>query len=317
MTKTISIVGATGAQGQGVVAAFLNNPAYHVRAVTRNPNSASGKALADQGVEVVQADVNDLGSLKAAFAGSQIVFAVTNFFEPFAASGPVKAVEVEVQQGKNLALAAAATPTLEHYIWSTLPNGRAASGGKYVVPHFDGKNQVDAFIRADPVLLAKTTFLWVTFYHSNLAFPMFTPYWIPSAGKYVQFANYSPELVISTIGDVSVNVGAFVKAAVEQPDKSKNGAIVLARSEQVRVDDFLQTWAAAKGVKAQFVRVSGEAFREMWPMWAEEMGVMMEFWDEYPDHWSAPGFKLLTKEDLGITGLRSLAEGFKTFELPQ
>jgi len=316
MTKTISIVGATGAQGQGVVAAFVNNPAYHVRALTRNAESVSGKALANQGVEVVQADLNDIESLKAAFSGSHIIFAVTNFFEPFATSGPTKAVEVEVQQGKNLALAAGATPTLEHYIWSTLPNGRAASNAKFIVPHFDGKNAVDAFIRSDAALLAKTTFLWVTFYHSNLSFPMFTPYWIPSAGKYVQFANYSPDLVISTIGDVRVNVGAFVKAAVEQPEKSKNGAIVLARSEEIRADEFLQSWAAAKGVKAQFVRVSGEAFREMWPMWAEEMGLMMEFWDEHRDHWSAPSFTLLTKDDLGITGLQSLAEGFKTYELP-
>jgi hypothetical protein len=84
-------------------------------------------------------------------------------------------MKVESAQGINLAKAASATPTLKHYIWSTLPNGKKISGGKYVVPHFEAKNQIDAYIKSDPTLLAKTTFVWVTFFASNLFFPMFTP----------------------------------------------------------------------------------------------------------------------------------------------
>ena len=67
--KIVTIVGATGAQGKGVVRAFVNNPAYHVRALTRNPSSESGKALSAQGVEVVAANVDDLPFLKSTFAG--------------------------------------------------------------------------------------------------------------------------------------------------------------------------------------------------------------------------------------------------------
>jgi hypothetical protein len=107
--------------------------------------------------------------------GATLIFAVTDFFEPFAAKGPEEAIKVESAQGINLAKAAAATPTLKHYIWSTLPNGKKISGGKYVVPHFEAKNQIDAYIKSDPELLAKTTFVWVTFFASNLFFPMFTP----------------------------------------------------------------------------------------------------------------------------------------------
>ena len=319
MAKIITVVGATGAQGKGVVRAFLNNPAYHVRAITRNPSSEAGKALAAQGAEVVAADLNDPASLQTAFAGSHIIYAVTNFFEPFIAhQSPTKAMEVEVQQGINLAQAAASTPTLEHYIWSTLPNALAISSGKYLVPHFEGKNRIDAHIRTNlPDLLRKTTFLWVTWYHANYQFPMFTPYWIGTAGKHLQLANYAPDTPIETIGDVSVNVGAFVKAAVEQRDKAANGAIVLASSAGYTAGEMLQMWAAAKGTKAQFVRVSGEAFREVWPLWAEEMGVMMEFWDEYRERsWSDPsGGRVLTRADLGGEGLQSLEEAYKGLEL--
>lgn len=107
--------------------------------------------------------------------GAALIFAVTDFFEPFAAKGPEEAIKVEAAQGINLAKAAAATPTLKHYIWSTLPNGKKITGGKYVVPHFEAKNQIDAYIKSDSSLLEKTTFVWVTFFASNLFFPMFTP----------------------------------------------------------------------------------------------------------------------------------------------
>jgi hypothetical protein len=115
-----------------------------------------------------------------AVQGSTAIFAVTNFFEPFAASGPEKAVEVETSQGINLAKAASQVPTLQHYIWSTLPNAKRISSGKYSVPHFDAKNTVDDYIKSDPGLFAKTTFLWVTFYASNYQFPMFTPNFLVS-----------------------------------------------------------------------------------------------------------------------------------------
>jgi hypothetical protein len=107
--------------------------------------------------------------------GATLIFAVTDFFEPFAKGGPKLGMEVEEAQGINLAKAASKIPTLKHYIWSTLPNGNKISGGKYIVPHFEAKNQIDDYIKSDPILYAKTTFVWFTFFMSNLFFPMFTP----------------------------------------------------------------------------------------------------------------------------------------------
>ncbi|KAK4141952.1 uncharacterized protein C8A04DRAFT_13661 [Dichotomopilus funicola] len=319
MAKIVTVVGATGSQGKGVISAFINSPAYRVRAITRNPSSQAGQALAALGAEVVLADLNDLASLKAAFAGSHIIFGVTNFFEPFIAhQSPEKAVEVETQQGIHLAQAAAATPTLEHYIWSTLPNAKALSGGKHLIPHFEGKNAVDAYIRDEqPALLAKTTFFWVTWYANNCTAPFFTPTWTASIGKHVQLGCYRPETLMHTIGDVTKNIGAFASAVVEQPDKTRGGAVVLISIEQHLAGDMLQLWARVKGTTAQFVRVSGEAFRESWPLWGEEMAVMMEFWDEYGERsWMrADGGKVLDKDDLGVTEFESLEEAYKGLEL--
>lgn len=40
-----------------------------------------------------------------------------------------------------------------------------------MVPHFDGKARVDEFIKQDPELLRKTTFLYLTFYPVNYQMP--------------------------------------------------------------------------------------------------------------------------------------------------
>lgn len=321
MVKVVTVVGATGAQGKGVVNAFLKNPAYQVRAITRNPSSDAGKSLAARGANVVFADLNDVESLKSAFAGSHVIFAMTNFAESFVAhQSPTKAIEVESEQGINLARAAAATSTLEHYVWSTLPNGLGISGGKFLIPHFESKNRVDAYIRdKEPDLLRKTTFFWVTFYGTNYTSPVFAPLLLPSAGKYLQFGSYAPDTPIDVIGDVSVNITPFIKAVVEQPEKTANGGIVLVSNKLVTADEMLQTWAKVKGVKAQFVQVSGEAYRDIWPLWGEEIGLMMEFWDSFRERsWTEPsGARVLGKEDLGLadTAFQGLEEAFNGLEL--
>ena len=89
----------------------------------------------------------------------------------FKGAGQIGAGEVEERQGIMLAKLAAEVPTLEHYIWSTLPAADIITKGKYPVPHFDYKAKVDDHIRKNmPDLAAKTTFLMFGFYPSNFAF---------------------------------------------------------------------------------------------------------------------------------------------------
>src|SRR4030095_11228271 len=83
--KIIAVVGATGAQGGGLVRAILADRTGElaVRALTRNTGSDKARALAAAGAEVVSADLDDQASLERAFAGAYGVFALTNFWEHF------------------------------------------------------------------------------------------------------------------------------------------------------------------------------------------------------------------------------------------
>src|SRR5215510_4162074 len=116
--KIIAVVGATGTQGGGLCQAILADPSggFAVRAITRDPNKDKAKALVVNGAQVVKADLDDVESLKKAFAGAHGAFCVTNFWEHFSA-------EKEKAQAKNLADAAKAVG-VKHVIWSTLEDTR-------------------------------------------------------------------------------------------------------------------------------------------------------------------------------------------------
>lgn len=64
--KIIAVMGATGAQGGGLVRAILRDKAggFAARAITRNAGSDKAKALAQAGAEVVAADAGDEASLQ-------------------------------------------------------------------------------------------------------------------------------------------------------------------------------------------------------------------------------------------------------------
>ena len=83
--KIIAVVGATGAQGGGVVRAILSDAGggFAVRALTRDVSSAKATELARMGAEVVAGDVDDPESLKRAFAGAYGAFCVTFFWAHF------------------------------------------------------------------------------------------------------------------------------------------------------------------------------------------------------------------------------------------
>ena len=83
--KIIAVMGATGAQGGGLVRAILDDAAggLRARAITRDVNSEKAKALAQAGAEVVAGDADDAASLERAFAGAYGAYCVTFFWDHF------------------------------------------------------------------------------------------------------------------------------------------------------------------------------------------------------------------------------------------
>ncbi len=169
--KIIAVVGATGAQGGGLVRAILNDPngGFQARAITRDINSDKAKELAKLGAEVVAADVDDLESLKRAFKGAYGAYCVTFFWAHFSP-------EKEIAQATSMAHAAK-DAGVQHAIWSTFEDTRKwvplnddrmpTLLGKYKVAHFDAKSEAN-HVFTD--LGVPTTFLLTSFYWENLIY---------------------------------------------------------------------------------------------------------------------------------------------------
>ncbi|KAI1283397.1 hypothetical protein F5Y07DRAFT_349597 [Xylaria sp. FL0933] len=315
MPKLVTIVGATGKQGRAVITALASDPNYTLRGLTRNINSKAAQELKDQGVEVVQALLDDLASLKAAFVGSYAVYGVTGIEETLANHDLPTLEKTEETWGKNIAQAAAETAGLQHFIWSTLPHVSKISNGRCHLSNHAPKNKVDDYIRANADLAAKTTFLLIGQYHSNYSFPPVSIHSIPSANAYLHFASHPPDTPIFWIGDVTRNLPPYIKPILEQPDKTK-GNVVFAWSEVYTSEESLQIWAKAKGVRAFHVPVSAELLHTLWGKHADVLAGMWRYWGEYREKsWSAPGYTIVTKEDLGVIGFTSLAETFEDYEI--
>ncbi|KAL7806882.1 NAD(P)-binding protein [Trichoderma gracile] len=302
MSKRIAtVVGATGNQGSAVISVLLHKAGYHIRGVTRNLDSEAAKDLKKKGIELVRGDVNDEASLKAAFEGSQLIFGVTDFVPGYVEHGGEMGKKIEISYGLNIARAAQATPTLEHFIWSTLPGIHDATGGKFSCPNFDGKDEINKYIRADAILLAKTTFLMIGWYDTNFKYPVFTPVWMELANKYVVMGDYPSDASLPCIGDVIANLAPFIRKILEQPERVKNGTIVLAYMENVGFEDLLKRWAKAHGKEAVYVRTSHETVSQaLWPRWTD-LAEMARFMGAYKgDNWIYQDDEVLTAKKLGI-----------------
>ncbi|GIG67907.1 NmrA/HSCARG family protein [Phytomonospora endophytica] len=128
-----AVTGATGAQG-GATARALLTLGHHVRALTRDPESIAAKELAELGADVVRADFDDPGSLDAALAGADGLFAMST---PFGTD-----LDTEVRQSVTL-LDRAKAAGVGHIVYTSATNADRATG----IPHFDTKYRVERHLR--------------------------------------------------------------------------------------------------------------------------------------------------------------------------
>src|ERR1700674_5265643 len=132
--RTILITGVTGNQG-GAVAQALQGSGFHLRGLTRKPESERAAALARQGIDIVKGDLDDEVTLRRALAGAWGVFGVQNAGEA--------GVEREEAQGKRLATLAREAG-VQHCVYTSVGSAHKRTG----IPHFDNKWRIEETVRS-------------------------------------------------------------------------------------------------------------------------------------------------------------------------
>jgi len=254
--KLIAAVGATGQQGGSVVRALQAQGQFAVRALTRDPSKH--RNLAD---EVVAADLDRPETLKAAFTGAHGVFVVTNFW----ATGTNELTQA------NAAVRAAKDAGVQHFIWSTLPNVEAISGGKLHVPHFTGKAKAEQVVKEAG--FANHTFVIAPFYYQNLvgqAAPQ-----KQADGSVGWTLPIDPTVRAIHMGDID-ELGNIVAGAFAHPEQAGHGEHLPLVGDFMSFNEILVT-LNRQGNKFSFKQVPREAFANFFPGAAEVAEMFAHF----------------------------------------
>jgi len=300
-TKTIAIVGATGAQGGGLARAILEDPegGFAVRALTRDPSSEKGRALAAAGAEVVAADLDDEESLVRALDGAHGGFFVTNFWEHFSP-------EREYAQAGNLARAAKRAG-LRHVIWSTLEDTRRLVSldddrmptlmDGYKVPHFDAKGAADDLFREAgvPTTFLLTSFYWDNFIHFGSG---------PAKGPDGRWAITMPMGDGKLPGIAVEDIGRCAYGIFRRGDELVGETVAIA-GEHLTGAEIAAALGDALGIDVAYHAIDPDAYRALGFPGAEDLGNMFQYKRDFQAEFCGP-------RDPAVA--RSLNPRLQTFE---
>jgi uncharacterized protein YbjT (DUF2867 family) len=299
--KIIAVVGATGAQGGGLVRAILEDRTgpFAARAITRDASSEKARELARLGAEVVAGDVDDPASLDRAFAGAHAAFCVTFFWAHFSP-------EKEIAQAAAMA-EAARRARLAHVIWSTLEDTRRwvpladsrmpTLQGKYKVPHFDGKGEADRFFTEAGV---PTTFLLTSFYWDNLIHFGMGPKKGPDGTLLLTLPMGDRKLPGIAADDIGRAAYGIFKGGAEYVGKTVGIA-----GGHLTGAQMAASLGRALGREVRYNAVTPAAYRELGFPGADDLGNMFQFKHDFEADFVAA-------RDLGLS--RRLHPGLLSFD---
>ena len=263
MAKTVTVLGALGAQGGSVVKSLLEDGGFKIRAVTRSVDSDAAKALKEKGVEIVQGNTKEPETLSAAFEGADAAFIVVNFWDP-------EIMTKEEELTKKI-LDVAKKAGVDHILYASLADVEVVSNGTLNVPHFTMKAK--ALQYAMGLGFKYVTAIEAAYYYTNW-FTFFKPsdvdgtlvFKYPGKGKISQF---NPE----------ADTGPATVAAIKEPEKF-NGKYILLEGDYLTPEESVALISKKTGKPAKVEYVEPETYSTWYPG-AHEVAEMVKWFDQY------------------------------------
>ncbi|KAL4863586.1 hypothetical protein BDV12DRAFT_189587 [Aspergillus spectabilis] len=296
MSKLV-VFGATGQQGNAILATVLNHPVlstkYSLRGISRDVSKPKAQALAAKGIEIVEADLNNASSLPAVLHQAHTVVIITETI--YEADGR----DLEFRQGKTVADACVAAG-VKYIIFSTAVHCNTLwSGGP--VDQFDVKAEIEAYIRTLPL---KSSFIAPGMFMQNFSTIM-TPH-KQDDGAYVIVGVTGPQTNIPVIEAVT-DTGAYIVPLLEDPEEM-NGRVIYAGSEVSSFAEMAAAISKASGKTVKYQQIPGEVYAGFMK---KEMGwkvvAMMKFID-------SPGYFGPRTEEKVKESLELVKEKLTSFE---
>lgn len=277
--KIITVFGATGAQGGGLVRAICADPngEFTARAITRDINSEKAKALAAAGAEVVYGDLGNPESVHNALDGAYGAFFVTFFWAHYSPEQEMAEAEVFAKAAKEAGI--------QHAIWSTLEDTREmvplhddrmpTLREIYKVPHFDAKGESNKFFKDAGV---PTTFLHASFYWDN--FIHFGSG--PKKGEDGKLALTLPIGEAKMAGIGAEDIGKCAYGIFKNPDQYI-GEFVGVAGEHLTGYEMAEKLSKALGQPVVYNKVPASVYRSFGFPGADDLGNMFQIYDEFEE----------------------------------
>ncbi len=248
--RIILISGATGQQG-GATARALAGKGFKLRALTRNPDSNSAKALAAAtGAELVKGDLDDEASIAAALNGAWGAYGVQNTW--------TAGVEGEEAQGHRFAKLARAAG-VQHYVYASVASADRQTG----IPHFDNKSRVEDTVRG--LGFPSYAIIRPVFFMENLPSP-----WFLNGDQLV--STLDPKTVLQMIA--VVDIGQYGALAFTD-GRFKNLELDIA-GDAVTLPQATATIGAALGRPLTYLQIPISEVRKN----SEDFALMLEWFEK-------------------------------------
>ncbi len=231
----VVVTGATGKQGGAVVKSLLER-GHEVRAVTRSPDSTKARELANAGVTLVHASLEDTAALTKALEGATSLFAMTTPFEG--------GTEAETRQGISAADAAKAAGV--HLVFTSVGSANRQTG----VPHFDSKYEVEKHIARIDV---RATILAPVYFMENLFFGK------DQLAKGVYASALSPTRKLAQVA--VEDIGAVAVRVLEDPGRFAGKRFDLG-GDELTGNDVVAVLSRVTGRPFQYFQVPLDVIRQ-------------------------------------------------------
>ena len=208
--------------------------------MTRRPENGPVDSLRSEGIEVAIADMDDRASRDRVIRGADGVFSVQNFYE----TGP----EREVEQGRNMAAAAAAAG-VDHFVYASVAGSTLGTG----IPQFESKGRVERYIEQ---LKLPATILQPIFFMDNLV--QFFPPTTDEHGGLTVSMGLDPATRVPMIA--TEDVGAVTAAVFADRDVWLGHSLELA-GDVVTPNDIVATVERVTQRPTTYVQVPSDEMR--------------------------------------------------------
>lgn len=275
--KPLLVLGATGKQGRKVIETILASDSkadFTILALTRNPDSASAKALAAKStiIKLVKGDLDDTPDVFRAALEASGGAPIWGIFSVQQAVQNGATRDRETKQGKAVVDQAIAHNVKVFVYTSVDRGGDKSEKNPTYVPHFISKHDIETYLKARAAdAEMQYTILRPVAFMDNL-----TPNFMGKVFATFIKISLSPSKPLAFIA--TSDIGVFGAQAFLQPESPeyKNRAISLA-GDELTFGQFNQVFRERMGYE---VPTTFEFLARFIKWMVSEMGIMFKWFDE-------------------------------------